>query len=71
MSKATKHPGVVDHVSQIMAYEQGELDQDQTLELFATLLRSGVVWQLQGSYGRAAADLINAGVLTAKGERIK
>ncbi len=71
MSKAIKHPGVADHVERIIAYELGKLDENQILDLFATLLRSGVVWQLQGHYGRAAADLINAGVLSAKGERLK
>ena len=51
-----------------MAYENGELNESQTIELFSNLLRTGMAWQLQGSYGRTAADLINAGVLNAQGE---
>lgn len=71
MSKASKHPGVASYLDAIIAYEQGDLNQEQTIDLFASLLRSGVAWQLQGSYGRTAADLINAGVLTTKGEIVK
>ena len=41
----------MDQVSQIMAFESGELDEDQTIELFQSLINSGLAWQLQGSYG--------------------
>lgn len=58
----------LDNVGNIIRYESGELSQQETLELFAGLLRSGLVWQLQGHYGRVAADLINAGYVSAKGE---
>ena len=51
----------MDQVSQIMAYEQGELGASKTLELFSELVKSGIVWSLQGHYGRTAADLIDAG----------
>lgn len=59
---------VTDNVDGILAYENGELNENQVIELFASLLRSGMAWKLQGSYGRTAADLINAGVLNARGE---
>lgn len=36
--------------------------EDEVLEAWQFLIDSGVVWQLQGSYGRAAMDLINAGM---------
>lgn len=49
----------------IIAYENGELDEDETVELFQQLVNSGLVWQLQGSYGRTAMDLINAGLIDA------
>jgi hypothetical protein len=55
--------GQLDQVSQIMAYEQGELDEEQTIELFQSLLDSGLVFQLQGSYGRMAQALIDAGLI--------
>lgn len=57
-----------DVVEAIMAFEAGESDYDGTLKLFAHLIASGLAWQLQGSYGRAAAELINQGVITRTGE---
>lgn len=70
MKKSLSHPGIAGNVEMIMAYENGELSETQIIELFSSLLRSGLAWQLQGHYGRTAADFINAGVLTAKGEII-
>lgn len=48
-------------VDQIMAYELGELSEEETIEMFQSLVDSGMAWQLQGSYGRMARDLIEAG----------
>lgn len=56
----------LDQVGQIMAYEQGDLDEADTLALFQDLVNSGLAWQLQGSYGRTAARLIEAGLIEAK-----
>ena len=55
----------MDQVSQIMAFESGELDEDQTIELFQSLINSGLAWQLQGSYGRMASELIRSGYCVA------
>lgn len=51
----------MDQLSQMIAYENGELDEDSTVKLFQSLVDSGLAWQLQGHYGRTAADLIRAG----------
>jgi len=48
-----------------LAYEAGELDEDQIVAGFQQLIDSGLVWQLQGHYGRTAKALIDAGYCTA------
>ena len=50
----------MDQLDKIIAYEQGDLDEDEVIELFQALIDSGLVWKLQGSYGRTAAALIEA-----------
>ena len=42
-------------VDKIMAYEQGDLDEQDTLELFQELMDTGLAFSLQGHYGRTAA----------------
>jgi len=51
----------MDQISQIMAYEQGALGQDEIVDLFQELINSRLVWKLQGHYGRTANQLIEAG----------
>jgi hypothetical protein len=53
------------NIDTLIAYENGELDQDEMIALFQDGVQKGWVWQLQGSYGRTAAALIKQGYITA------
>lgn len=56
-----------DVVDRIIAYEQGELSERDTLELFSYLIQTGQAWTLQGHYGRTARGLMDAGFIDAEG----
>jgi hypothetical protein len=59
-----------DHISidQIIAFEQGELDDISTVKMFSKLIKTGMAWQLQGFYGRTAAALIENNIINKEGE---
>jgi hypothetical protein len=44
----------------ITEYELGNLDANDTVQLFQELIDSGLAWNLQGHYGRTAYALIEA-----------
>jgi hypothetical protein len=48
-----------------MDWETGSMGVERIVPFFQGMIDSGVVWQLQGSYGRTAKALIEAGVCTA------
>lgn len=54
-------------VDDIIAYEQGELGDSDTLKMFGEGIKSGQVWHLQGHYGRTAKSLIDGGYIDVKG----
>ena len=58
-------------VDNITDYESGELSDEKTLQLFSYLVKTGIVWSLQGCYGRTAAALIEAGWLDRQGNITK
>ena len=48
----------------ITAYEKGELNQEQTIQLFQELVDSGLIVNLQGHYQRFAAQLLDCGLIS-------
>ena len=54
----------MDIISAIIQYEQGELPEEETLELFQELVNNGMAWSLQGHYGRVATHLLESGAIS-------
>jgi len=52
---------MINLTEQLIAYECGNLTESQTIKLFQHLIDSGVVYFLQGHYGRTAEAFIEAG----------
>jgi len=51
-------------VEKIIRYESGQMDEDETIIFFQELINTGMVWSLQGHYGRVANSLIEEGLCT-------
>lgn len=45
----------------IIAYEQGDLPEEEIPQLFQALIDNGQAWSLQGHYGRTAIHLMLEG----------
>ena len=60
-----------DTVGFIMDFEGGEITNDEMVKGFAELTKVGLVWKLQGTYGRTAQDLIDNGYIDKKGKVLK
>jgi len=54
------------NIDQLIAFENGDLDEDQVIEFIQDGIDKGWVWKLQGCYGRVAVALIDAGLCTNK-----
>ena len=50
-------------IDNIIEYEHGRLEEEQTIRFFQYLVDTGKAWSLQGSYGDMAARLIAAGLV--------
>ena len=57
-------------VDQLIAYEEGQLTEDEEIALFQHLIDTGTCWHLEGHYHRVAATLIEAGLIKPP-ERVK
>ena len=60
-----------DMVTEIIAYESGELSPQKQEELFAKLIKNGMAWTLQGCYGRRAMEYIKHGYIDREGNILK
>ena len=47
----------------MLAFEDGELDEDGVIDLFQALVDNGMAWSLQGFYGRTAQAMLDAGLI--------
>jgi hypothetical protein len=63
-SKRNERMKMLSLSNDIIAYESGELNYDETLALFQNLVNTELAWSLQGSYGRMAKRLIDDGLIT-------
>jgi len=52
----------------ILDYESGEMDEERIAVFFQELIDTGLVWKLQGSYGRMVQKLIAEGICEVKGK---
>jgi hypothetical protein len=60
---------VLQLVEQLIAYEEGQMTEDEQIALFQYLIETGTCWHLSGHYHRVAATLIEAGLIKSP-ERI-
>lgn len=49
------------NITTLIAFEQGELDEEEAIAFIQDGIDKGWVWHLQGCYGRTATALIQAG----------
>ena len=70
-SEDFKNAMALSNMQVLFDYEDGKLDEIQSLILFSELLKSGLVWQLQGHYQRTAKALIEGGFLQFDGTIIE
>lgn len=52
-------------ITKIMAWENGEMDEEDEAAFFQQLVDTGLAFSLQGMYGRRAMALIKAGTVRA------
>jgi hypothetical protein len=65
MSGTKRLTPTFDPLRQMIAWEEGQLDHNETVQLFQHIVNTGIVWCLLGIYGRTAHDLIQGGWVKA------
>lgn len=55
-------------INSIIQYESNDFHQQEKIEFFAELIRSGYIHSLQGHYHRTAQALIEGGYISEDGE---
>ncbi len=53
-------------IQNIVKYENGNLNQEEVVALFQTLIDSGYILSLQGTYHRTAKELIAEGLVQVR-----
>ncbi len=53
----------MDLVDKIMTNEAGGLNDSQVVELYQELHDTGILWELQGHYGRRASLMLQEGII--------
>lgn len=59
---------IEDRVGKIIAFENGDMDDEAAIAFFQEMIDDGTVWSLQGAYGRTARDLIISGQCHARNQ---
>ena len=59
----SNHVNASNQIDYIIDFESGDLEDDKTIALFQYLVDTGLAWSMQGSYGRTARSLIEAGLV--------
>jgi hypothetical protein len=54
---------VLQLADQLIAYEEGQITEDEEIKLFQHLIETGTCWHLEGHYHRVGATLIEAGLI--------
>jgi hypothetical protein len=67
----THAPKPYDLTGAIIAFEQGELGEEEVRTLFQHLVDTGMAWRLQGFYGRQAQAMIDAGEIVGTRSRVR
>ena len=59
----TSEVDLVRLVDRLIAYEEGQITEEQEVAFFEHLVETGTCWQLSGHYQRVGATLIEAGLI--------